>query len=281
MLIQHVYSDGRNQADLFLEREDFVFGMNRVAICASVSGVEIYAFCLMSNHFHFVLSGDSDATKHFIDAFKRSVGVYLHNKYGSSAVWKSAAFSIRNISDNEELKSVIGYCLRNPVNARIVVDPLKYEWSSITCYFIDCYVYYPPAARRVSELSYRQVCRLTKCRMKLPPTWQITEEGMILPSSYVKYESVEKSFSSSRSYDYFTRGKKSVLPTTDSSPLFDDSQLYASMKEICGESEFMNLSFAIKRRVIEELRFKFKAPTKQIARVLNVPEESIRMIIGT
>ena len=53
----HVSSHGLERNDIFKSREDFIQGMNDVAICVLGYDVLILCFCLMSNHFHFCSTG--------------------------------------------------------------------------------------------------------------------------------------------------------------------------------------------------------------------------------
>ena len=54
----------------FMEEEDFVVGMNHVALqAASQPEVRIMAFILMSNHVHFVVLADAEGAKKFINSF--------------------------------------------------------------------------------------------------------------------------------------------------------------------------------------------------------------------
>jgi REP element-mobilizing transposase RayT len=53
----HVYTKGLEDALVFRDREDFVAGMNLVAVVCFSVNVRLLAFVLMSNHVHFVVKG--------------------------------------------------------------------------------------------------------------------------------------------------------------------------------------------------------------------------------
>ena len=56
----HVYTKGLEDRLIFRDREDFIAGMNLVAVvCFSVE-VRLLAFVLMSNHVHFVVRGSRE-----------------------------------------------------------------------------------------------------------------------------------------------------------------------------------------------------------------------------
>ena len=54
----------------FRDDEDFITGMNYVAIQAYLSKVTVQAFILMSNHLHFVIYGRWQEVKAFINGIK-------------------------------------------------------------------------------------------------------------------------------------------------------------------------------------------------------------------
>ena len=53
----HICTDGRALPWMFQDEEDFIAGVNRMAICQLMSGVIIVCFILMDNHIHIVLLG--------------------------------------------------------------------------------------------------------------------------------------------------------------------------------------------------------------------------------
>lgn len=67
----HVSSHGLEKNDIFKKREDFIAGMNDIAICILGFDVSILCFCLMSNHFHFLLHGTEEECMRFSQEYKR------------------------------------------------------------------------------------------------------------------------------------------------------------------------------------------------------------------
>ena len=76
----HVYTKGLEDYVIFQEREDYVVGMNYVAVAAFRSGVSILAFVLMSNHFHFVVYANRSDAVRFICLYKQLISRYLFVK---------------------------------------------------------------------------------------------------------------------------------------------------------------------------------------------------------
>lgn len=61
----HISSHGLEKNVIFKKKEDFIAGMNDIAICVLGFDVIILCFCLMSNHFHFVLYGTLPECRRF------------------------------------------------------------------------------------------------------------------------------------------------------------------------------------------------------------------------
>ena len=71
MKIILISSEHLETALWFRDEEDFVVGMNYVAVLSVVTGINILAFILMSNHVHFVLECTLEEAKLFFDRLKR------------------------------------------------------------------------------------------------------------------------------------------------------------------------------------------------------------------
>ncbi len=100
--------------------------------------VEIYAFCLMPNHVHFLVKQKIDGgAARFMRIFQNSFAKYLNTKNDrSGAVFQSMFKAIRIVSE-EQLTHVFRYINLNPVTSFIVknVDDLEnYPWTSYQDY---------------------------------------------------------------------------------------------------------------------------------------------------
>lgn len=97
---------------------------------AAKFSISIAAYCLMSNHVHFVLSG---ATLESIPKFMQmSQGVtarwFNRSRGGRGHFWQNRYFAC--VLEPEHLAAAVRYVERNPVAANMVDRAEKYEWSS-------------------------------------------------------------------------------------------------------------------------------------------------------
>ena len=106
-----------------------------IAKYKKVSGMKVYAWCLMNNHVHLLLEeGVEDLSK----TMKR-IGVsyvwYYNLKYSTTGHLFQDRFRSENIESNVSLFRVIRYIHQNPVKAGIVERSDEWRWSSCMGYY--------------------------------------------------------------------------------------------------------------------------------------------------
>ena len=132
----HVYTKGLERDVIFRDREDYIVGMNYVAVCTFCCKIALLAFTLMSNHFHFIIYGTEDEAKRFIDLNKKYISRYVHATYGSNGLLRHVETDVKLVKDSSEaLRIAIAYVLKNHIKAGIDIAPHGYEWCSANCYF--------------------------------------------------------------------------------------------------------------------------------------------------
>lgn len=187
----HVSSHGLERNDIFKTKDDFIAGMNDVAICVLGFDVRLLCFCLMSNHFHFVLYGTSEESRRFAEEYKRRCAVLMRRVYGEVGGMRSVDLDISEIIGQDYLENVIAYVMRNPLAAGICVMPYNYPWSSAGVYFGGgkC-----DGAFGLNDMSDRKRFRILKSRINVPGHYMVDGNGIVLPSCYVDYGMVERIF---------------------------------------------------------------------------------------
>ena len=268
----------------FREEQDFVVGMNYVAVLAASSPVAILAFILMSKHVHFVLLGKRDDAREFINEFKRRFSKYLQYKYRSEKALKNNPVDIKLIPFEEEAaERAIAYVQMNCVAANICLQPTQYPWGTGNLFFNAA----PQKGVRLDSMSERACFRLLHTRAKLPGHWLVGEDGYILPSSYVRVDYVERIFRNPKRMDYFLRNsskaKLRLESKEDAQPSFKDEIVLAALPELCrtlfSKLSFKELSETQKTEVLRQLRFRFSSNIHQLARVVGLSyDETARLM---
>lgn len=259
----------------FRSEEDFKVGMNYVAIQAAANPkVTVLAFVLMSNHVHFVVMGDIEDVLAFVNQFKTRYSKYIQKKYGIKELLRRNKIHVKAVDpyEFESLQRVIAYIQMNPVAANICSHPVQYPWGTGNTFFNEAV----PVAKRLGDYSKHALGRLlhSECD-SLPPDWRITADGYILPQCYVDVDTVEKTFRSPNRMNYFysssSKARKRIESSEGNLPSFRDQIIMAAVPDLCRtlfqKGGFDQLVTAERSELLRQLRFRFSADVRQMARV--------------
>ena len=269
----HVYTKGLEDRLIFRDREDYIAGMNLVAVACFSVGVRVLAFVLMSNHVHFVVKGSFQGADRFIYLYKNLLSRYLSWRYGTKQFLHNVKTSVAAVEmDGDALKRLIAYILNNPVKAGIMCVPQGYEWSSARCYFnsMDS----ARDTRLVGELGVDQARAMFHTKKRLPADWRVCSSGYVTPESYIDVDEVEKCYGTSRSFEYFLSSSLSVRKGVNENVTFSDAVLRAAMAELLDKKYMVadvgQLNSFLLSHLLRDLKSRFGAPTQQLARVVGV-----------
>ena len=276
----HVYTKGLVDRELFLDKDDFIAGMNILAVVSWSLNVDVklLAFVLMSNHVHFFMRSSKDKSGRFIWLYKHLLSRYLRKKYGYVKSLRGLETTVSEVPDNmDTLKRLVAYILNNPVKAGINCVAYGYEWSSARCYFNK--TDYHAGTTHVRDYTVRQLRRMLHSRKSIPSSWLISPSGYILPQCYVDTESVESYFKTSRSLEYFLSTSQSLKRGTNEHITFSDAIVIASMKELLekkyGVESIGEMDEFLRKNIVKDIRGRFSASSKQISRVTGIPVADI------
>ena len=268
----------------FRDNEDFVTGMNMVAVQASMSEVVVLAFILMSNHVHFVVYGTRRDAEEFISRYKGRYSQYYGRKWGVKEFLRRNKAEVEPISGNQEdLERAIAYVIMNCVAARICLNPGQYPWGCGNCYFQVKSEGIPGRSslkrKQVKDMSKRTLSRILHSDVqKLPGDWAFSDEGFILPESYIDVQAVETLFRTPARMDYFLRtsskARRRLEDNDDNLPSFKDQVISVAVPDLClslfQKKRFEDLLEQEKTEMLRQLRYRFSAGPNQLARVCGI-----------
>ena len=264
----------------FREDGDFKVGMNYLALSALFCAVMVIVFVLMSNHVHFVLYCTYEEAQRFIDKFKENCSRYLAKKYGIRELLRKNRVVIQRISpDDESFERAVAYTHMNPPAANICLSPSDYPWGTGGSFFKGR----STKGVLLSSLSQRAVSKLLHTRQVLPSDWMISDDGYILPESYVPVSLVESIFRTPRRMYYFlqnsSKSKRKDEFKGNYLPAFRDQVLISAIPDICrtvyGRNAVSELEEGECAELVKQLRRRFSADYRQIARVTSIPENEV------
>jgi putative transposase len=133
--LYHLYNRGNNKNPIFFNRENYLFFLKKVKalLCPYCS---ILAYCLMPNHFHFLISTlenhrDNDLNKAIgilLRSYTRAINLQ-ENRTGSLFQQRTKAKSLTDSSDMYP-DICFNYIHQNPLKAGLVTKMEDWEFSS-------------------------------------------------------------------------------------------------------------------------------------------------------
>ena len=127
----HITQRGNNKSVVFFDDDDRRFYLAMLKRYAESWGLELWAYCLMSNHVHLLAVPEHDySLARGIGGVNLVYTQYVNRKYKQSGrLWQNRFFSTV-VEKDRYLWAVARYIERNPVRAGIVHEADAYAWSS-------------------------------------------------------------------------------------------------------------------------------------------------------
>ena len=127
----HVVQRGNNREPCFFEPENYLFYLELWKTVPRRYRVSVHAFCLMTNHIHFLLTPE---TRTGISNTMKVVGSryaqYINLKYKRTGTLWEGRHRSSLVQSERYLLSCMRYIELNPVRAGMVKQPDEYKWSS-------------------------------------------------------------------------------------------------------------------------------------------------------
>jgi putative transposase len=101
----------------------------------AVSGCVLWAYVLMTNHFHLAIRGNSAQLKRCMHYAEWLYSLYHNKRYGLSGAAFEGRYEAYPQGTLPLLSRTIAYVLMNPVAAGMVDAPEAYSWSNCVSFF--------------------------------------------------------------------------------------------------------------------------------------------------
>lgn len=129
-MLHHVTQRGNRRMDVFADDIDRERYCGFICEYAGRHGVHIWAYCLMTNHVHFVAVPEAEESlaRWLRDAHTAYAHHVNRRQQQSGHLWQGRFFSC--VLDEAHLWAAVRYVERNPVKAGLVRRAEAYGWSS-------------------------------------------------------------------------------------------------------------------------------------------------------
>lgn len=144
----HAYNRGANKSLVFLDAQDYENFIYRAKILLGIvppprrtakgglrlkplplNALEILCFCLMPNHFHFLIKQNKvNGSKTFLHKLCTSYSSYFNKKYRHSGHVFQGIYKSKNVLEDSYLTQLTAYIHLNPE------QPFNWKYSSMSAY---------------------------------------------------------------------------------------------------------------------------------------------------
>jgi len=135
-LVSHITQRAPGKEKLFHEDEDYLTMLWLLKDTAKRFDLKFHAFCLLSNHVHFLLQTCKDNLSQAMHSVFFRYGMRYNRKYERRGHIFGGAFRQAVCLDNSYFLTASVYIHLNPVRAGLVLNAGDYRWSSVSLY---CY----------------------------------------------------------------------------------------------------------------------------------------------
>lgn len=149
----HVFNRGVDKREIFLEARDYSrflrmtqdFSKSRYITDKKGELIKIVGYCLMPNHFHFILRQEQEeGISKFMQRLGTGYTLYFNKKNERAGVLMSGVFKAKAIENDVYLLQVLKYIHWNPGElfrvcgepdqSNLLRDIVDYRWSSMSSY---------------------------------------------------------------------------------------------------------------------------------------------------
>ncbi len=152
----HVTQRGNRREPVFFQDDDYRAYLALVGAAARRSGTDVWAYCLMPNHVHFIMvpSHADGLRATFAEAHRRYTGRINARLRQTGHLWQGRFASAA--MDEAHLVAAARYVARNPVRAGLAGHAAGWPWSSIHAHLAgrdDGLVTVKPLLDRVGDMA--------------------------------------------------------------------------------------------------------------------------------
>ena len=130
----HLYNRGNNRQKIFFERENYLFFLRRFRHYLVTNTLDVNAYCLMPNHYHFLVHLRKEDFSQKMQAFTLSYTKAINKRYRRCGSIFQGRFQAILVDSDSYLLHLSRYIHLNPVKAGLVKRPEDWEFSSYVDY---------------------------------------------------------------------------------------------------------------------------------------------------
>jgi REP element-mobilizing transposase RayT len=126
----HLFNRGNDRQNIFFERENYLYFLRQFQHYLVEDTLAVLAYCLMPNHYHFLVCLRSHHLSEHMQAFSLSYTKAINRRCGRCGSLFQGRFRAIGVDSDRYLLHLTRYIHLNPVKAGFVECPEDWEFSS-------------------------------------------------------------------------------------------------------------------------------------------------------
>ena len=131
----HIFNRGCNKDNIFFSERGYNNLLSRMQQTKKAKNVEIIAYCLMPNHYHFLLYQNSEnPVSNWLKSLFSGYVQWMNRRYDRSGTLFERSAKPKLVSKDNYLVELIHYIHANPLKHSFVINPEDWKYSSLADY---------------------------------------------------------------------------------------------------------------------------------------------------
>lgn len=126
----HVMSRGNRRTVLYKDASDYMRFIECIVRARELYPFKLHSLCLMTNHFHMAIETQNIELWKIMQRILHPYSMDFNHKYNFTGHLFESRYTSCLVEDERYFLEVSRYIHLNPVKARMVHEPLDYEYSS-------------------------------------------------------------------------------------------------------------------------------------------------------
>lgn len=127
----HIYNRGADRKPIFFEKENYTFLLRRIKKYIQRFSISMIAYCLMPNHYHFLVRQDADkkagkCNQYLFNSYTKAI----NKRYERSGTLFEGPYRAIHVDDESYLIHLCRYIHRNPLEAKLEEKPGEWPYSN-------------------------------------------------------------------------------------------------------------------------------------------------------
>jgi len=128
--VHHLYGRGNAKQAIFRDSEDYAFFLRRLLELTTELGAQVIAYCLMTTHYHLVVESGPEPLPSIMQRLLTAYARVFNDRWNLVGHPFQGRYQNRVVTSDNDLRNVIRYVHRNPLEAGMVKELGSWRWSS-------------------------------------------------------------------------------------------------------------------------------------------------------